>query len=88
MFLLVTIAGAGLGGIYALTLHRHLSLDDWRLWVALVPLWSWAVGFAVAMQSVNMTDLLPQAIASCAVASFAVTIAQYVKQLRKQDSLS
>ncbi|MCV2395254.1 hypothetical protein OEB99_13125 [Actinotalea sp. M2MS4P-6] len=70
MFLLVTVGGVALGVAYAGFIGGRFGPQDWRRWAALMPVWVLAIGIAVALHAVNMTDLLPQAVQAFAIGSF------------------
>ncbi len=74
MFLLVTIVGVVLGFAYAGLVERRFSPKDWRRWAALAPFWVLTAGLALALHTVNMKDLAPQAIQAFAGASFLETL--------------
>jgi hypothetical protein len=74
VFLLLTIVGVSLGFAYARLVDRRFGPKDWRRWMALTPFWALAVGVALALHAVNMSDLGPQAIQGFAIGSLFKTL--------------
>jgi len=74
VFLLITVVSVILGLAYARFVDRHFDPNDWRRWTALAPFWVLAVGMALDLHAVNMTDLAPQAIQAFAFVSLAETL--------------
>ena len=81
VFLLITMAGVFLGTTYAGFIDRRLGLNDWRRWMALVPFWALAAVVALALHTLNMTDLAPQAIQAFAVGSLGQTLLDSLRAL-------
>ncbi|RYV52047.1 hypothetical protein [Pengzhenrongella frigida] len=71
VFVLITAVGVALGYAYAGFVDRRFGPKDWRRWMALTPFWVLAVGVALALHTVNMTDLAPQALQAFALGSVA-----------------
>lgn len=84
MFLLVTSAGVFLGIAYAGLVDRRLGPKDWRRWMAIAPFWVLAAGVALALQTVNMTALAPQAVQAFAIGSFVATVMESLGLLRRR----
>ncbi|NTW41557.1 MAG: hypothetical protein HGA44_17035 [Cellulomonadaceae bacterium] len=56
------MVGVALGVAYAGLVDRLFGLRDWCRWLALASGWVLAVGVTLALHTVNMDDLVPQAI--------------------------
>ena len=86
MFLLITIAGVVLGNACAGFVDRRFGPKDRRRWMALAPFWVLAVGVALALHTVNMGDLAPQAIQAFAIGSLSEALIDSVRALRRRGA--
>ena len=84
MFLLLTVVSVASGFVYAGFVDRRFGPQDWRRWAALAPFWVLAVGVALALGTVNMSDLAPQAIQGFALGSLAATATDSLGALRRR----
>jgi uncharacterized membrane protein YoaK (UPF0700 family) len=84
VFLLITAVGVFLGIACAGLVDRRFGPEDWRRWTALTPFWVLAVGVALALHTVNMRDLAPQAIQAFAIGSLSETLIDSLRALRRR----
>jgi len=84
MFMLITLVGASLGSAYAGFFDRRFGPKDWRRWMALTPFWVVYVGVALALHTVNMRGLAPQAILGFAGGSLIETVIDSLGALRRR----
>jgi len=88
VFLLLTVVGVAAGFVYAGFVDRRFGPQDWRRWAALAPFWVLAVGVALVLGTVNMSDLAPQAIQGFAVGSLFATVLDSLRVLRRRRAAS
>ncbi len=86
MFLLILFVGVSLGNVYAGFVDRRLGPKDWRRWMAFAPFWALAAGVALALHTVNMTSLAPQAMMAFAIGSLGGTLIDSLRAHRRQGA--
>lgn len=69
MSLLITFVGVFAGMAYARFVSRRLGPRDWRRWIALAPFWAVAVGLALVLHTVNVSDPASRVIQAFAIGS-------------------
>jgi len=84
VLVLLTMVGVWLGVAWAGPLDRRFGPENWRRSMAQAPVWLLPAGVAVALHTVNVRDLAPQAILSFAGASLLSTVIDSLRALRRQ----